>query len=344
MAPETAARVRTAVAGLSLSVVMPARNEASYLSATLAALMAAADRSEFVVDLVFVDDGSTDGSADVARAAVSSAMPLHVLSPSGVGRFDARTAGLSAAQSDLVLLLDARVRLRPDALRFVHEQVSRGETVWNGHVEVEATNDLGLFWRLLAELAWRDYFDDPRTARFGSDDFDRFPKGTTCFLAPRPLLLWAFEQFRTRYANVHLANDDTPALRALAARQPIAISPGFACTYIPRASIRAFLRHSFRRGAVFLDGHGRPESRFFPVTLAFYPVSASLVVASARRPWVAVVAAASCGLAAAAYGASAGRSLREIRALALVTPLYAVGHGLGMWRGLGELVRSRAAR
>ena len=163
MAPETAARVRTAVAGLSLSVVMPARNEASYLSATLAALMAAADRSEFVVDLVFVDDGSTDGSADVARAAVSSAMPLHVLSPSGVGRFDARTAGLSAAQSDLVLLLDARVRLRPDALRFVHEQVGRGETVWNGHVEVEATNDLGLFWRLLAELAWRDYFDDPRT-------------------------------------------------------------------------------------------------------------------------------------------------------------------------------------
>ena len=65
-------------------------------------------------------------------------------------------------------------------------------------------------------------------------------------------------------------------------------------------------------------------------------------MASVRRPWVAVAAAASCGLAAAAYGVSAGRSLREIRALALVTPLYAVGHGLGMWRGLGELVRSRA--
>ena len=251
---------------------------------------------------------------------------------------------MSAAQSDLVLLLDARVQLRPDALRFVHEQVSRGETVWNGHVEVDATQLPRRLRRLLAELAWRDYFDDPREARFGSDDFDRFPKGTTCFLAPRPLLVWAFEQFRTRYANVHLANDDTPALRALAARQPIAISPEFACAYIPRASIGAFLRHSFRRGVVFLDGHGRPESRFFPVDARLLSGQRLPRRGVGAAAVVAVAAAASCGLAAAAYGASAGRSLREIRALALVTPLYAVGHGLGMWRGLGELVRSRAVR
>lgn len=323
---------------------MPARNEASHLPATLHALAAAVDGSEFEVDLVFVDDGSTDGSAGAAEIAESSGMPVQVLRLPGVGRFEARRAGLSATQSDLVLLLDARVQLRPDALRFVHEQVSRGETVWNGHVEVEATNDFGLFWRLLAELAWRDYFDNPRTARFGLDDFDRYPKGTTCFLAPRLLLVSAFDQFRTRYTNVHLANDDTPILRALAARHPIAISPEFACIYVPRASFGAFFRHSTRRGAVFLDGHGRPESRFFAAAVAFYPVSAALVVVAARRPSITVAAAASCGLAAAAYGVFAGRSPHEIRALALVTPLYAFAHGLGMWRGLGELVRSRITR
>ena len=39
------------------------------------------------------------------------------------------------------------------------------------------------------------------------------------------------------------------------------------------------------------------------------------------------------------YGVRAGRSPREVRVLATVTPIYALGHGLGMWRGLAELLR-----
>jgi glycosyltransferase involved in cell wall biosynthesis len=324
---------------VKLSVVIPVRDEAAHLPATVEALVAAVDGSGFDADLVVVDDGSTDGSADSARAAADGRVPLEIVRRGGEGRFVARRAGLEAGTGDLALLLDARVRLERDALRFVHERAEAGETVWNAHVRVDTDSAFGVFWSLLAELAWRDYFDNPRTTSFGEDDFDRFPKGTTCFLAPRKLLLSAFSTFETHYSDIKLANDDTPILRAVARRARIGISPRFACSYAPRTTLARFFRHAVHRGTVFLDGHGTPESRFFPVVAAFFPLSAALALASLRRPAVAPASLVACGLAAAAYGVEAGRSPREVQVLATVTPIYAVGHGLGMWRGLFELLR-----
>jgi glycosyltransferase involved in cell wall biosynthesis len=325
----------------SLSVVMPVFNEARHLPATLAALAAALDGSGFDPELIVVDDGSTDGSGELAGHAVDGRIPGRVLTQPNLGRFAARRRGLDAAEGGFVLFLDARVRLDRGALRFVHDRLATA-SAWNGHVRIETDNVFGIFWRLLAELAWRDYFDEPRTTSFGAAEFDRFPKGTTCFLAPRDLLRAAFDEFDPQYRDIRLANDDTPILRALAARQRIWVSPSFACVYEPRSSLAGFLRHAFRRGIVFVDGHGVPESRFFPGVVAFFPLSAALVVAAVRRPLVVPAVLAACAAAAAAYGIRARRTPAEIGTLAAVTPLYAVGHGLGMWRGLAELVRNRA--
>jgi Glycosyl transferase family 2 len=326
--------------GDSLSVVMPVFNEREHLAGTIDALATAVEGSGFDAEVILVDDGSTDGGADLARSSADGRLPLRVVVQPNRGRFEARRAGLSAATAAYVLFLDARVQLLPSALRFVRERVP-DEPVWNGHVYVETNSVLGDFWRLLAELAWRDYFDNPRTTSFGLAEFDRFPKGTTCFLAPRELLKTAFATFRPGYADVRLANDDTPILRSLAAREPIHISPEFACVYSPRTTAAGFLRHSVRRGVVFVDGHGTPASRFFPHVVAFFPVSALLAAAAVRRPLVAPAAVALSGIAAAAYGAHAGRSRAELATLALATPLYALAHGAGMWWGLAELIRNR---
>jgi hypothetical protein len=326
------------VASPSLSVVIPVYNEAAHLTATMRALRGALDGSGFDAELVVVDDGSTDGSADVVRSSADGRLELRIVEQPNRGRFEARRAGLSEARGDYVLFLDSRVRLAPGALRFVHERLQT-ERVWNGHVYVEADNAMGDFWRLLAELAWRDYFDNPRTTSFGLAEFDRFPKGTTCFLAPRVLLEAAFGRFRSHYADVRLANDDTPILRAVAAEEPIHISPQFACVYAPRTTLGGFIRHAVHRGTVFLDGHGTPESRFFPVVAAFFPLSAALALAAVRRPVVLPTLLAACGIAAAAYGLRARKPPRDVAVLATVTPLYALGHGLGMWRGVFELLR-----
>jgi glycosyltransferase involved in cell wall biosynthesis len=327
------------VVGPSLSIVIPVRDEAAQLPATIQALLRALDGSGFDAELVVVDDGSSDGSAEAARANADGRVPLRIVRRGGEGRFEARRAGLEAATGELALLLDARVRLDSSALRFLYERVAAGETAWNGHVHVDSESSLGIFWGLLAELAWRDYFDNPRTTSFGEDEFDRFPKGTTCFVARRELLLSAFGTFETRYRNVRLANDDTPILRTLAARTRIGISPQFACRYAPRTTVGRFFRHAMHRGTVFVDGHGRPESRFFWAVFAFFPLSATLALATLRRPAVGPAALAACGLSAAVYGFRAERSRRELQVLATVTPLYALGHGIGMWRGAFELLR-----
>jgi glycosyltransferase involved in cell wall biosynthesis len=318
----------------TLSVVIPVYNEASHLAETMAALSAAIDRGAVDAEVIVVDDGSTDSTAAAARASADGRADVRVVSQPNRGRFEARRTGLAHARGEYVLLLDSRARLAPGALRFVRERLASAP-VWNGHVDVDADNAWGEFWRLLAELAWRDYFDDPRTTSFGLAEFDRYPKGTGCFLAPRSLLESAFADFQSHYREIRLANDDTPILRAVAAQEPIHISPEFRCSYAPRTTFRAFLRHAVHRGTVFLDGHGTPESRFFPAVVAFFPLSLALL----GRPRLIPAALAACGAAAAAYGFAAGRSKREVEVLATVTPVYALGHALGMWRGALELLR-----
>lgn len=58
----------------NLWVVVPLRNEAAGITATLAALAAQRDHN---FTLVLVDNGSTDGSADVIRQALSTGTILH---------------------------------------------------------------------------------------------------------------------------------------------------------------------------------------------------------------------------------------------------------------------------
>ena len=327
----------------ALSVVVPVHNEAAHLPATIDALTEAVARSGFDAELVLVDDGSTDGSADVARTAVAGRLPLRVVAQPNRGRFEARRAGLEAAAGEWVLLLDGRVRLAPDALAFVAERLAAGERVWNGHVRVESHgNPYGAFWEVIAALAWREYFDDPRTTSFDEAGFDRYPKGTTCFVVPRALIVDAVEGFRTAYADVRHANDDTPIIRWIASQERIHLSPRFSCDYTPRATLRSFARHAFHRGTVFLDGHGRPESRFFPAVVAFFPVSAVLGVASLRKPALVPALAAATGLAGAALSVSARRSRFETLSFAALLPLYAVLHGAGMWRGFGLAAAARA--
>src|SRR4029078_2805971 len=104
--PAPPARTRANDMSTALSVVVPVHDEAPHLEATLRALVRAVRHSAFDAEVVLVDDGSTDGSADVARSALDDALPLTVVVQSNAGRFEARRAGIAQAQTDLVLLFD----------------------------------------------------------------------------------------------------------------------------------------------------------------------------------------------------------------------------------------------
>jgi glycosyltransferase involved in cell wall biosynthesis len=328
-----------------LSVVIPVYNEAEQVVETIRSVSAAmaAEPAFADAEIVVADDGSTLDVETPALAAANGTPVRIERLPQNSGRFEARRAGLAAARGEYVLFIDAGVTLVPGSLAFVSRRLEDGRGVWNAHTHMETDgNPFALFWSVVSSLAFGDYVDDPRETSFGVDNFDRFPKGTTCFLAPRELLADAFAAFHSRYADTRNANDDGPIIRSIAERQPVNIAPGFACVYTPRRTLRSFVKHALHRGVVFVDGHGRAESRFFPVVVAFYPVSAGLTIAAVRKPAVVPLALLGIVSVAAMAAVRKGRSPAEIASFSVLAPVYAVAHGLGMWRGAALALAKRS--
>jgi 4-hydroxybenzoate polyprenyltransferase len=121
----------------SITIVVPCRNEAARLPATLASLTAQVYDGDLRV--LVVDDGSTDGSAAIAasglaplgdRARIVSASPK----PDGwSGKGWAVASGVRAATTELVLALDADTTLEPaGAATLVRELVATDADLVSG--------------------------------------------------------------------------------------------------------------------------------------------------------------------------------------------------------------------
>ena len=331
----------------SLSIVIPVYNDPKWIEATVADAVEAVRRSSFAEpEIVIVDDGS-DAETQQVLARLQVPFPLRIIRQENQGRIGARRTGLRAARGTLALLLDARVSLQPDGLQFVAiaVELDRSLTVWNGHCEtVLDGNPYARFWNVLTELAYRDYLSNPRTMSYDAEQFDRYPKGAGCFLAPREALLESIDNFDSRYTDPRNANDDTSVIRVLAERHSINISPGFACTYRSRDALMPFLRHAHHRGIVFVDGWARTGGRFFGAILAFYPLSALAVAVGLKRPKVGLCALALAPVGGVGVGIAWRRSGADCLALGSLGVPWLCFYGAGMWRGLWLTAQGRASR
>jgi glycosyltransferase involved in cell wall biosynthesis len=100
-----------ALDGLRVSVVIPARNEAANLPTVLASL------PEDVYEVVLVDGGSTDGTAEVAQRCRAD---VRVLEQKGSGKGDALLQGFAAARGDIIVMFDGDGSAKGDEIpRFV---------------------------------------------------------------------------------------------------------------------------------------------------------------------------------------------------------------------------------
>ena len=101
----------------TLSVVIPVYNEERGLAALLARLIPVLEQTSATFDVIFVDDGSTDDTLDVLRAANASDPRIKALSFSrNFGKEIAVTAGLRAATGDATLLMDADLQHPPELI------------------------------------------------------------------------------------------------------------------------------------------------------------------------------------------------------------------------------------
>ncbi|WP_432171287.1 bifunctional polysaccharide deacetylase/glycosyltransferase family 2 protein [Streptomyces sp. 1222.5] len=98
-----------------VSVIVPAYNEKECIAGTLASLA----RSTHPIEILVIDDGSTDGTSEIARAAAESlGMPnVRVIRQDNAGKPAALNNGVRNATHDLVVMMDGDTVFEPDAVR-----------------------------------------------------------------------------------------------------------------------------------------------------------------------------------------------------------------------------------
>lgn len=90
-----------------LSVVVPAYNEADRLPSTIQAIAAYLLDQPYTSEIIVVDDGSDDGTGNVARRALDQRIPGSVLELDHRGKAAAVRTGVLAASGRNVLFTDA---------------------------------------------------------------------------------------------------------------------------------------------------------------------------------------------------------------------------------------------
>ena len=93
-----------------VSIVIPAFNESDRLIEPLHTLLDFAERSSFPIEIIIVDDGSNDGTADFARQTLAEKPDIAsnvIRYEQNRGKGFAVKTGLQAAKADIALFTDA---------------------------------------------------------------------------------------------------------------------------------------------------------------------------------------------------------------------------------------------
>ncbi len=133
-----------------VSIVIPARNEARNIERCVRSALAA----EYPwVEVIAVDDHSTDATGAILRDIARSDARLHVIVPEALpagwfGKQWACTAGANASTGDIIAFLDADTQQAPDlVVRAVNAMQSRRADL----LTVAGTQELGSFWERMIQ-------------------------------------------------------------------------------------------------------------------------------------------------------------------------------------------------
>ena len=102
---------------LLVTVVVPVHNEDENLRPLYASLTSALERQGKAYEVIFVDDGSTDGSPDVLKALVGEDARIRVIRlRTNLGKSIALAVGFRRSRGDVVVTLDADLQDDPEEI------------------------------------------------------------------------------------------------------------------------------------------------------------------------------------------------------------------------------------
>jgi len=138
----------------SVSVVMVVRNEEAVLAQKLRNLLEL-DYPENKFQIVVVSDGSNDGTESILREHARNPRVHVMLNQLPGGKAAGLNAGVSMAQGDVVVLMDARQEIERGAIRSLMENFAdpdvgavSGELMLGDSVAGESGRGMGLYWQI----------------------------------------------------------------------------------------------------------------------------------------------------------------------------------------------------
>lgn len=109
---------------MKISVVIPVFNERQTIEQIVHAVRASPIKD---VEIIVVDDASTDGTADVLREKVAPVVDRIIYQPRNCGKGAALRAGFAAATGDVVLIQDADLEYNPADYQTLLEPILSGK-------------------------------------------------------------------------------------------------------------------------------------------------------------------------------------------------------------------------
>ena len=117
-----------------LSIVLPVYNEESNLPELHKRLVDALGSIGEPHEIIFVDDGSRDGSWDIIQGLVGKGNVRGIRLSRNFGHYQALTAGMDLAAGDYVVTMDSDLQDRPEDISLLYEKMQEGyDTVYALH-------------------------------------------------------------------------------------------------------------------------------------------------------------------------------------------------------------------
>jgi glycosyltransferase involved in cell wall biosynthesis len=114
-----------------VSIIIPCYNSSRIIAKTLSYLQKQNVSSDIPWEIVIVDNGSTDRTADCARAAwpLFSKVPFKVVSETTPGLSHARSKGFDTAEYDFISFIDDDNFVFPDWVQIAYETMINNESI-----------------------------------------------------------------------------------------------------------------------------------------------------------------------------------------------------------------------
>lgn len=121
----------------SVTIVVPVYNEEASLETLAGEIRQAADGNELDVEIVFVDDGSTDASwARIVTLAEDDSAIAGIRFRRNAGKAAALTAGFAAARGEIVFMADADLQDPPEEMPRLIAKLDEGYDLVSGWKQV----------------------------------------------------------------------------------------------------------------------------------------------------------------------------------------------------------------